>query len=369
MIYLDNAATTPICDAAKQAIINHLNDFGNPSSSHAIGNVAKRLIENARERIASCINASPDEIYFTSGGSEANTWALMGSKFLASNVEHHSIKNTRFNFAVDTSGIADPNYMQQEIEEWYEPNFNRRPFDIVSCMSVNNEIGSIQPIKDIAKIAHNNKFWFHTDAVQAVGHIAIDVKDIDCDTLSASGHKFGASKGVGFLYAKEKTVPSMYPLIYGGKQEKSVRGGTENVLGIIAMAEALEDSVVHMEERNAHIKWLRDYLLSALLSINGVYLNGSLEDRVASNINVRINGVSGQDVVAMANEYGICISAGSACNEGVAKPSHVLKAIGLTDEEALSSIRITIGHQNTFEEIEYTCDMLPKIIKTLRDIG
>ena len=217
-------------------------------------------------------------------------------------------------------------------------------------------------------MVHENKMWFHTDAVQAVGHIPIDVKKINCDMLSASGHKFGAPKGIGFLYIKTNG-PDLEPFIHGGKQERGIRGGTENTLGIIAMADALEDSVKHMEERNKHIKWLRDILLSTLLSIDGVHLNGSLENRVVSNINIRIDGVSGQDVVAMANEYGICISAGSACNEGTAAPSHVLKAIGLTDEEALSSIRITLGYQNTFSEIEYVCDILPKIIAQLRAIN
>jgi cysteine desulfurase len=206
----------------------------------------------------------------------------------------------------------------------------------------------------------------HTDAVQAVGHIPVDVKDIGCDMLSASGHKFGAPKGVGFLYLKNGA--EINTLIHGGKQEQGIRGGTENVLGIVAMAVAREDSLTHMEERNNHVKWLRDCLLSSILSIDDVYLNGSSDNRLVSNINVRINGVSGQDVVAMANEYGICISTGSACNEGIATTSRVLKEIGLTDEEALSSIRITLGHENTFEEINYVCEILPKIINVLRTI-
>lgn len=365
MIYLDNASTTPICDVAKQAIIKHLCDFGNPSSTHAIGSVTKKLIENARERIAKCINAEPNEIYFTSGGSEANSWALSGRTRLASWIEHHSVK-TNYGFCVNKDGIVDPEYIEDVIDCYLGKNTYYIP-EMISCMAVNNEIGTIQPIKQLTNIAHDNGLLFHTDAVQAIGHIAVNVKDIGCDMLSASGHKFGAPKGIGFLYVKNGV--EIYPLIHGGKQERGVRGGTENVLGIIAMAEALEDSVVHMEERNVHIKWLRDHLLSALLSVDGVYLNGSLKDRVESNINIRINGVLGQDVVAMANDYGICISAGSACNEGLATPSHVLSEIYLSDEEALSSIRITIGHQNTFEEIEYVCDMLPKIIKTLRNIS
>ena len=359
MIYLDHAATTPICDAAKKAIIEHLDDFGNPSGSYELSHKAFMLIEDARERIANCINASPDEIYFTSGGSEANTWALHYGYSFVSKLEHHSIVPNQFYDTIDNFGRVVVNDLEKKVRKYHR-------LDIISCMTVNNEIGIIQPVKNLARIAHHNGLLFHTDAVQAVGHIPIDVKDIGCDMLSASGHKFGAPKGVGFLYIKNGI--EMPSLIYGGKQEQGKRGGTENVLGIIAMAEAFEDSVAHMEEYNTHIKWLRDQLLSALLSIDGVCINGSLEDRVVSNINVRINGVKGQDVVAMCDQYGICISAGSACNEGIAKPSHVLKAIGLTDEEALSSIRLTLGHQNTFEEIEYVCDILPKIIYRLRTI-
>lgn len=368
-VYLDHAATTPLCDAAKQAIIEHLDDFGNPSSSHSIGHKAKLLIEDARERIAKCINAEPDEIYFTSGGSEANTWALNWQTTLAYAIEHHSIVPEAYCHAVDKYGMIDLNQLQTDIS-LQNAIANRDeyvlPYDMISCMAVNNELGTIQPIDTIARIAHFNGLIFHTDAVQAIGHIPIDVKHIKCDMLSASGHKFGAPKGVGFLYVKNGTWIESY--IYGGKQEQGMRGGTENVLGIIAMAAALEDSVLHMEERNRRIGIMRNKLLCCLLQEDGIFVNGSLYDKVASNINVRINGVKGSDVVAMADQYGICISAGSACNEGNAEPSHVLKEIGLTDEEALSSIRITLGHQNTFEEIEYVCDIMPKIINRLRAI-
>ena len=364
MIYLDHAATTPICEAAKKVIVEHIDDFGNPSSSHEVGHKALMLIEDARERIAKCINAEPDEIYFTSGGSEANSWALLGIKRLASWIEHHSIM-TNYGFSVEEDGVTNPNYVRTVVEY-----YNRKPNlyipEMISCMTVNNEIGTIQPIKKIAEVVHDNDMLFHTDAVQAVGHIPIDVKDLDVDMLSASGHKFGAPKGVGFLYVKNGT--ETFPLIHGGKQERESRGGTENVLGIVAMAAALEYSVKRMNVINDSFCTFRDMLLNTLLDIDGVYLNGSLEDRVVSNINIRIDGVKGDDVVAMADQYGICISTGSACNEGIAAPSHVLKAIGLSDEEALSSIRITLGHENTFEEIERVCDILPKIITRLRTI-
>lgn len=363
-IYLDHAATTPLCEAAKKTIIEHLDDFGNPSSSHELGRKARVLIENARERIAKCINAEPEEIYFTSGGSEANTWALSQYNSVAPLFEHHSAKpdiylpvhNIRHPVPYCSSGIVDPK-LYTAVDHW--------TIDLISCMYVNNELGTIQPIKELVEIAHNKKMWFHTDAVQAVGHIPIDVKDIDCDTLSASAHKFSAPKGIGFLYVK-KNGPTLDPLIYGGKQEQGVRGGTENVLGIVAMAAALEDAVEHMEERNTYIKNLRDKMLDKLLQIPDSHLNGTLENRVPGNINIRFSGVSGSRLVTLCSLYGIYISSGSACNEGIAVPSHVLKAIGLTDEEALSSVRITIGHENTEAEIEQAANIITKLVERIR---
>lgn len=232
-------------------------------------------------------------------------------------------------------------------------------------MYVNNELGTIQPIKELAEVAHNKKMWFHTDAVQALGHLPIDVKDINCDMLSASGHKFGAPKGIGFLYVK-KNGPTLYSLIYGGKQEQGIRGGTENVLGIISMAAALEDAIEHMDERNNYIKYLRDRLLDRLIEVPGSHMNGSLENRVCSNINIRFDGVSGSRLVTLCSLYGVYISSGSACNEGIAIPSHVLKAIGLTDEEALNSVRITLGHENTEAEIDQAANIITQLVERIR---
>lgn len=356
MIYLDHAATTPLCEAAKKAIIEHLNDFGNPSSAHELGRKSRVLIEDARERIARCINAEPDEIYFTSGGSEANTWAINQFATIATNFEHHSIEADAY-ISVENDGVMRADKYKR-MTYWID--------DAVSCMYVNNEIGTIQPVKEIAEKSHDKKKWFHTDAVQAMGHITIDVKDINCDMLSASGHKFGAPKGIGFLYVK-KDGPTLDPLIFGGKQEQGIRGGTENILGIVSMAAALEDAVEHMEERNTHIKRLRDKLLERLLQIPGSHLNGSLENRVPGNINIRFSGVSGARLVSLCSLYGVYISSGSACNEGIPTPSHVLKAIGLTDEEALSSIRITIGHENTEEEIDEAAKIITALVERTRD--
>ena len=344
---------------AKNAILNHLNDFGNPSSSYELGRRARLLIEEAREIIAKCINAEPHEIYFTSGGSEANTWAVSSYTSMASNMEHHSIRANFDNIRVGHDGIVDP-YSFSFIDHRYS-----KLFELASCMYVNNELGTIQPVKDIAAIVHGKGMLFHTDAVQALPHIPIDVKDINCDMLSASGHKVGSLKGTGFLYIKEGTKIS--PLIHGGAQEAKMRGGTENTLGIISMAAALEDTVSHMEERNTYVKILRDRMLDQLLKIDGAHLNGSLENRIVSNINIRFDGVPGARLVTLCDLYDICISSGSACNEGSPTPSHVLKAIGLSDTEALNSIRITIGHQNTTEEIDQAADIIKQLVERIRN--
>lgn len=363
MIYMDHSATTPLCETAKRVILEHLDDYGNPSSSYEFGRKSRLLIEDARERIAKCINAEPDEIYFTSGGSESNSWALKMNDVFISKIEHHSVRGVKC-IEVDSNGIINITKSKPLIQQYCE-EFWMGP-DIVSCMMVNNELGTIQPVNKIAKIAHEHKLCFHTDAVQAVGHIPIDVKAIGCDMLSASGHKFNALKGVGFLYMKKDSFEP-FKLINGGKQEQGLRGGTENVLGIISMAAALEDAVEHMEERNQYIKSLRDRMLEKLLQIKGSHLNGSLEQRNVSNINIRFDGVYGSRLVALCDLYGLCISSGSACNEGQATASHVLKAIGLTDEEALSSIRITLGYQNTEEEVDQAVKIITQLVERIRE--
>lgn len=360
MTYLDYAATTPICKAAKQTIIENLNYFGNPSSVHEFGRQSRLLIEDARERIAKCINADPGEIYFTSGGSEANTLALNNRRYSASSkFEHHSVVSDWPKISVTKDGFIKSHKLNNMLSEWWDI-----PFTVMSCMYVNNEIGTIQPIKELSTIAHRHGILFHTDAVQAMPYIPIDVKDLGCDMLSASGHKFGAPKGIGFLYANERS--RIKPIINGGKQEDGIRPGTENILGILAMATALEDTVEHMDERNAYIKSMRDNLLDKLLKIDGAHLNGSLENRAPGNINIRFDGVSGSRLVTLCSLYGVYISAGSACNEGIPEPSHVLRAIGLSDEEALNSVRITLGHQTTEEDIDIAADIITALVKRIR---
>lgn len=360
-IYLDYAATTPICNAAKQTIMQHLDSFGNPSSMHEFGRQSRVLIENARERIAKCINADPGEIYFTSGGSEANTIALNNRRHSASSkFEHHSVVVDWPKISVTKDGFIKSHKLNNMLSEWWEI-----PFDIMSCMYVNNEIGTIQPIKELSAIAHRYGILLHTDAVQAVPYININIKDLGCDLLSASGHKFGAPKGVGFLYANARS--RIKPIMSGGKQENGIRPGTENVLGILAMAAALEETVEHMDEHNNHIRTMRDNMLERLLKIEGSHVNGSLENRCPGNINIRFDGVSGSRLVTLCSMYGVYISAGSACNEGVASPSHVLKTIGLSDDEALSSVRITLGHQNTEEDIDVAVNIITELVKRIRE--
>jgi cysteine desulfurase len=359
MIYLDHSASTPVCDAAKKAIIEHLDDFGNPSSNHTLGHNARMLIEDARERIAKCINADPGEIYFTSGGSEANTLVFNNrhTHSMSSTFEHHSVCTSHPIIAVNKDGFIETDKLHDYLSTWWA--------GVVSCMMVNNELGTIQPVQELADATHQyGDVLFHIDAVQAVGHIPVNVQDLRCDMLSASAHKFGGPKGTGFLFVKNGAT--INPLICGGQQESSVRPGTENTLGIIAMASALEDAIEHMEERAEYVKSLRDKMLDRLLKIKGSHLNGSLKNRVHSNINIRFDDVLGSRLVTLCSLYGICISAGSACNEGVAQPSHVLKAIGLSDEDALNSVRITIGHENTEDEIIQAANIITGLVDRIR---
>lgn len=363
IVYLDNAATTPLSPAAKQAIIDNLDEFGNPSSVHELGRRAKIKIEESREKIADIINADPGEVLFTSGATESNNWALSQSwydyKFI-SNVEHPSIYNIYIgsdNIEVDKDGVIR--------DASWRPYSNLYNF-LTSIMMVNNELGTINPIKELCETVHKNDGRFHCDLTQAIPHMKVDIKTLAVDTASFSAHKFNGPKGVGVLF--EKQGYGIDPLIFGGKQEFEKRAGTENVLGIIAMAEALEDTVLNMDETNQKITYLSTLLEENVFNITGVYDNvlAPKSSRIPGIFNLRIDGCRGSDIVALAGEYGICISAGSACHSGDPKPSYVLKAMGLTDEQALSSVRISIGRFNGEQDVKYFCEMFPKIIEQLR---
>jgi cysteine desulfurase len=363
MVYFDNCATTPLSPAAKQAIIDNLDEFGNPSSAHELGRRARIKIEEARENIAGIINVDPGEVLFTSGATESNNWVcglLLNEVNYISNIEHPSLYNfsaIHKHIKVDKDGIVKDS--------------SRRPYSdvntfLTSIMMVNNELGTINPIKELCETVHKNGGKFHCDMTQAIPHMRVDVRDLAIDTASFSAHKFNGPKGVGVLF--EKQGYGIDPLILGGAQEFDKRAGTENVLGIIAMAVALEDTILHMDETNEKIAYLSALLEENILNITGVYDNvlAPKSSRMPGIFNLRIDGCKGSDLVALASEYGICISAGSACHSGNPKPSYVLKAIGLTDGQALSSVRISLGRFNSEQDVKYFCQIFPKIIAQLR---
>lgn len=386
MIYADNAATTRLSDAAYNAMLPYLRDeYGNPSSAHRMGQAARNAVEEARATIAECIGAQADEITFTSGGTESNNLALQSAAVHAfsygfahvvtTQIEHHSVLNvvhdiaTAFSYQLNDSfkhcGVATPaqngvvtfDSLKKEIIS---------DTGTVSVMLANNEVGTIQPIAEIAEPCEG-KVLFHTDAVQAMGHIPVDVKDLGVDYLSASGHKFGAAKGVGFLYAREGAFVA--PQLLGGEQESGRRAGTENVPGIVGMAAALKESVDRMQEDTEHITKLRDKLIDGLLDIPGSWLNGDPVQRLPGNVNVGFEGVEGNALVLALSWHDICISAGSACTTGNLEPSHVLTAMGQTPEQANCAVRLTLSRYNTAGEIDTIIHATRREVARLREFG
>ena len=394
MIYFDHSATTPVTDEVKETIKYYLDYFGNPSSHYGIGFEAKKLIENARKQIADSINCGPENIYFTSGGSEGDNWAIKGSLaaldpwIIISTFEHHAVENAVY-CAIwsDASRLSNGdqeivNIAFKERLKLLRPNkqgmiriddfkqqmeaLDYRPA-IVSAMMVNNEIGTIQPIKEMANIVADQALskWiiFHTDAVQAVGHIPINIKELGVNVLTVSGHKFGTPKGIGFNYIDDQTFFKGNQLIHGGHQEGGLRAGTENLPYIMAVAQAFETANKCIDTE--YVRSMRDRLWDLIQTeIPNVKLNGSATHRIDSNLNICIQGIDAQQLVAMMDTmHKVCISTGSACTSGEATPSHVLKAIGLSDEDANSSVRITLGSDNTWEE----CVQFIKFLKF--DVG
>ena len=370
MIYLDNAATTPVKKEVLDAIINTMqNCWGNPSSSYEFGLEPKRIIENARLAIANSINAEPDEIIFTSGASEANSLAIDGylkymenredeyPYFITSNVEHSSIPlfNADVTIGVDYYiGRVDTNALENKLSDMLR--FSKK---LVSVQAANNEIGIIQDIQTISRIAHKYNGIFHTDATQYYPYYKIDVKTMGIDMMSVSGHKFGCPKGIGFLYVKKGI--NLSPIIYG-TQNNGLRGGTENVPYIAGLAKAVE-LLDYSKEKDLRDK--RDYCLQKIYDLDctqNINLNGDFKNRLPNNINIRIEDVDAQMLIALLDLNGICVSAGSACHSYDAKPSHVLKAIGLSDKEAKESVRITLSEDTTYEEIDKFLDTLQMIL-------
>ena len=378
-VYVDNSATTPVAPFVLDAMLPYFKEgFGNPSSLYSIGRDCKEALENARSQVAKAINADKDEIFFTSCGTESDNWALKGvasanlkkgkKHIITSNIEHHAILHTckaleRKGFEityipVNSDGLVNPEDVKNAIRE---------DTCLVSIMYANNEIGTIQPIEEIGKICREKKVTFHTDAVQAVCNIPIDVKRDNIDLLSLSGHKINAPKGVGALYIRKGT--RIENLLDGGAQEGRRRAGTENVPYIVGLGKAVETLSSDLESRIAHKKELRDYLAKELTAkIPKVYINGTMEEgkRLAGNLNISIEGIEGEGILLLLDLNGICASSGSACASASLDPSHVLLAIGRPHEIAHGSIRISIGDQNTMEDMEYIAEKLPQIVERLR---
>ncbi len=379
MIYADNAATTKMSEAAIQTMVSVMNEnWGNPSSLYVTGQRAKEVLEEARKKVAGAIGADPREIIFTSGGSEADNYAILSAAALgrkngkthiiSTAFEHHAVLHTLeklkkegFDITlldVHENGIVTPEEVEAAIRE---------DTCLVTIMFANNEIGTIQPIREIGAVCRAKKVLFHTDAVQATGHLPINVAEDPIDMLSASGHKFHGPKGVGFLYAKKGI--RLTNLIEGGAQESGRRAGTENVPGIAAMAVALEEAVSKMAENAAHQKEMRDRLIRGLKEIPHSALNGDAEKRLPGNVNFCFEGIEGESLLLLLDDKGIQASSGSACTSGSLDPSHVLLAIGRVHDVAHGSLRLSIGEDITEEEVDYLVKSVKEVVEYLRSFS
>lgn len=371
IIYLDHGATTAVDERVLNKMIPYFNiSYGNPSSMYGIGRQNKMVIERARQEVAKVINCNPKEIYFTSCGSESDNLALKGIMYankekgkhiITSKVEHPAIMNTCATLKRQGFDITYLNVNKEGFVKLDElRNAIRNDTVLISIMFANNEIGTIQNIMEISKIAKENNIIFHTDAVQAVGNIKIDVQKLGVDSLSMSAHKFYGPKGVGALYVKNDI--NIERIQDGGHQEKGMRSGTENVAGIVGLAEALKMAYKELDENNKKILENRNYFIEEIKeNFKETTINGNLEHRLPGNINVTFKGKDSLEILLKLDEYGICASSGSACSTGEDKPSHVLTAIGLSPEEAFSTIRFSLGKENIKEDIDYTISILSKI--------
>ncbi len=376
IIYADNAASSQLSSSVFEAMKPYLTvEYGNPSSIYSIGRQARAAVEKARRQVASALGAQPGDIYFTSGGSEADNWAIKGTAhrlaaqgkrhIITTNFEHHAVLHTAealkkegFDITylpVDGDGLVSPQQVSDAIRE---------DTALVSIMFANNEIGTIQPIAEIGAVCRQRGVLFHTDAVQAIGHVEIDVDAMNIDMLSLSAHKFHGPKGVGVLYARKGPQPVI--LIDGGAQEKGRRAGTENVAGIVGLGQAITDACANIPARNQKISAMRDRLIDGLITLPRVRLNGSREHRLPGNCNLSFEGIEGESLLLMLDASGICASSGSACTSGSLDPSHVLLAIGLPHEVAHGSLRLTLGDYNTMEDVDFILKTVPPIVERLR---
>lgn len=378
-IYADNAATTAVSEEVLQAMLPHFRiAFGNASSIYKLGRDAQRDVEDARAKVAKAIGAEPREIFFTSCGSESDNWAIKGiaenlakrgKKHIVTSVfEHHAVLHTcqyleKKGFEVTYVPVSDKGMIDPEDVR----NAIRDDTALVTIMYANNEIGTIQPIEEIAAICKEKKVIFHTDAVQALGHVDIDVKKQGIDMLSLSGHKIHAQKGIGALYVRKGIV--LPNLIHGGAQERNKRAGTENVPAIVGLGVAIETATKNIAERNAVIVPRRNRLIDGILKLPYTRLNGDRDKRLPGNLNISIEGIEGESLLLMLDQYGICASSGSACTSGSLDPSHVLLAIGLKHEVAHGSLRLSIEDNVTDEDVDYILEVIPKIVERLRSMS
>ncbi|HEY8889571.1 MAG TPA: cysteine desulfurase NifS [Clostridium sp.] len=378
-IYMDHAATTYTKPEVMKEMLPYFTTyFGNPSSIYTLARETKKVIDIGRDKVAKAINADSSEIYFTSGGSEADNWAIKGiasaykkkgNHIITTVIEHHAVLHTceylsknGFDITylpVDEYGFISIKDLENAITD---------KTILVSVMFANNEIGTIEPIKEIGALCRSKKILFHTDAVQAVGHIPVDVKEMNIDLLSLAGHKFYGPKGIGALYIRKGI--KIENLIHGGGQERNRRAGTENVASVVGIGKALELAVENMEENNKKLVYLRDKLMNGLLKVPYTRLNGPIgEKRLPGNSNISFRFVEGESILLMLDAKGIAASSGSACTSGSLDPSHVLLAIGLIHEIAHGSLRLTLGDATTEEEVDYVLETVPKVIQRLRDMS
>lgn len=379
VIYFDNAATTQVYPEVFEEMKPYFTEYyGNPSSIYSFAGEAKKAVDHARKSVADLINAKTDDIYFTGGGSESDNWALKataeayaskGKHIITSTIEHHAILHTcayleKKGFEITYVGVDENGVIKlDELKAAIRPDTI-----LISVMAANNEIGTIEPIAEIGKIAHEHGILFHTDAVQAFGHIPIDVEAMNIDMLSASGHKINGPKGIGVMYIRKGV--KILSFIHGGAQERKRRAGTHNVPGIVGIGKAAELAKNNMEQRSEYETKLRDYFISRIESeIPYAKLNGDRVKRLPNNINFSFEFIEGESMLILLDQKGICASSGSACTSGSLDPSHVLLAIGLPHEKAHGSLRLTISEKNTKEEVDFTVDELKKIIERLRGMS
>lgn len=378
-VYLDYSATTPVKEEVLKEMLPYFNEnFGNPSSLYSIGLESKDAVENARSKVASLINAQPREVYFTAGGSEADNWAVFGiadalkekgNHIITTEIEHHAMLHTceflskrGFDITylpVEKDGRVNPEVLEKAITD---------KTILVSVMMINNEIGTIEPIKELAAVAKKHGILFHSDAVQALGNMEIDVKDLGVDLLSMSSHKIYGPKGIGALYIRKGVKISNF--VHGGAQEMGKRAGTENLPAIIGFGKAAELAKENLKSHVKHCSELRDYLVEEVLKrIPNTYYNGSKEFRHPGNANITFEYIEGEAMLILLDQLGICISTGSACSSKSLKPSHVLSAIGIPVERIHGSLRLTVGDFTTKEDIDYVIESLEKIVSRLREIS